>query len=104
LKLRDNGISELSPSALSGLPDLWRLDLSSNDVKTLPRDLFQPVPRLERVDLSGNPLKCDCSLKWLWDWGKRKQARSTWSVRGSCDGGGLITDKSAADFSFCREL
>ncbi|GMT22832.1 hypothetical protein PFISCL1PPCAC_14129, partial [Pristionchus fissidentatus] len=63
LELQRNGIVRVSPSALSHLNRLHTLDLSGNEIVSLPTTLRDSVPSLEHLRLHGNPLHCDCRLK-----------------------------------------
>ena len=55
--MANNGIEDIEPGSLSGLHDLEMIDLSSNSLTDLPRDIFAHTRRLQRVDLSRNKLK-----------------------------------------------
>ena len=56
LWMANNGIEDIEPGSLSGLHDLEMIDLSSNSLTDLPRDIFAHTCR-QRVDLSRNKLK-----------------------------------------------
>lgn len=56
--------------ALEGVLYLEVLDLSYNNLETLPESfngLFTTM-QLKQLFLFGNPWRCDCSLKWLREW------------------------------------
>ncbi|XP_043196920.1 leucine-rich repeat neuronal protein 2-like [Amphibalanus amphitrite] len=82
-------LRQLSRSSVSELPQLERLDLSGSPRLQFVHPQFcRRVPRLRhllltdcalltlaappgtpsamRVSLGGNPLRCDCSVRWLW--------------------------------------
>ncbi|VDM24204.1 unnamed protein product [Toxocara canis] len=44
------------------LPSLKVLDLSENELVTLPVRLWDGLPMLSTTDISSNPLRCDCAL------------------------------------------
>uniref|UniRef100_A0A8C2STF3 Uncharacterized protein n=1 Tax=Coturnix japonica TaxID=93934 RepID=A0A8C2STF3_COTJA len=57
-----------------GVPWLERLDLSDNNLTTLPRGLFDDLNRLSHLGLRNNPWFCGCNLAWLRDWVRRRTA------------------------------
>ncbi|VDK49573.1 unnamed protein product [Anisakis simplex] len=44
------------------LPNLKVLDLSENQLVSIPIRLWDGLPVLNTIDISSNPLRCDCSL------------------------------------------
>uniref|UniRef100_F1KZE0 Protein slit n=1 Tax=Ascaris suum TaxID=6253 RepID=F1KZE0_ASCSU len=44
------------------LPSLKVLDLSQNQLVTVPMRLWDGLPVLNTIDISSNPLRCDCAL------------------------------------------
>ncbi|KAK3096058.1 hypothetical protein FSP39_022615 [Pinctada imbricata] len=99
LYLDANDISSLPPE-LGQLTKLQRLDLSHNQLVTLPENVFSNFSNLATLILSynllecvastsfsglrqlrilalgGNSLYCDCNLKWLSDWIKKDYVES----------------------------
>ncbi|XP_011303316.1 insulin-like growth factor-binding protein complex acid labile subunit [Fopius arisanus] len=55
LQLNGSQLTQLSPGIFTGLNQLQYLDLSSNGITTLSRNIFQ-LPRLRTLDLHGNAL------------------------------------------------
>ena len=43
----------------------------SNNLTSLPKDIFEGLTRLKHITLGGNPLICDCHLTWLSKWLKK---------------------------------
>ncbi|CAH8500713.1 unnamed protein product [Schistosoma turkestanicum] len=61
---------QLNPESFYGLYKLQLLDLSNNQLESLP-DTYERVfsqMQLEELYLHGNPWKCDCHLRWLKQW------------------------------------
>ncbi|MBN3280306.1 AGRA2 protein, partial [Polyodon spathula] len=99
LDLKRNLISTILPGALQGLSELRRLDLSKNRIGCLSPDVFQGLNNLTKLDLSGNIfsslergvlqalvslklvdfnspfLTCDCALRWVPGFFRRRAAR-----------------------------
>lgn len=88
LNLSSNSLTSIH--LLSNLNNLQTLDLSSNQIRVLPSNLFTKFPQLSslylpsnalktiprtfnaisniNLDISNNPLDCTCQLKWLIKW------------------------------------
>lgn len=88
LNLSSNSIKSIN--SLSNLNNLQTLDLSSNKIESLPKNLFSKFSQLSslylsfnslktipktfneisniNLDISNNPLNCICQLKWLIKW------------------------------------
>lgn len=88
LNLSSNSLTSIH--SLSNLNNLQTLDLSSNQIRVLPSNLFSRFPQLSslylpsnslktipktfneisniNLDISNNPLDCTCQLKWLIKW------------------------------------
>ncbi len=73
VRLSGNQIEYLYPSLLSGLTELWELDLDRNNLQCIHADFFLPQnfeelffnrTRLLTIRLYDNPLHC-CTLDWL---------------------------------------
>uniref|UniRef100_A0A8U8BV34 Uncharacterized protein n=1 Tax=Geospiza parvula TaxID=87175 RepID=A0A8U8BV34_GEOPR len=67
--------------ALARMRALERLDLSDNNLTTLPRGLFDDLGSLSHLGLRNNPWFCGCNLAWLRDW-LRRRAPPRLEVRG----------------------
>ncbi|KAL3046494.1 hypothetical protein OYC64_004481 [Pagothenia borchgrevinki] len=48
--------------------------LTNNNIKALPRDVFNDLDSLIELDLRGNAFECDCRAKWLMTWLKNTNA------------------------------
>ncbi|XP_052005875.1 leucine-rich repeat transmembrane protein FLRT1 [Xyrauchen texanus] len=68
LYLQDNAIAHMPRSSLDGMRRLQKLDLSGNNLTTLPRGLFKDLDSLSQLLVRGNPWHCGCNLHWLHDW------------------------------------
>ena len=88
LNLSSNSLTSIH--SLPNLNNLQTLDLSSNQIRLLPSNLFTKFPQLSslylpsnalktipktfnsisniNLDISNNPLDCTCQLKWLIKW------------------------------------
>uniref|UniRef100_A0A672HH52 Adhesion G protein-coupled receptor A1 n=1 Tax=Salarias fasciatus TaxID=181472 RepID=A0A672HH52_SALFA len=98
LDLKNNLISTVEPGAFRGLLALRRLDLSNNRIGCLAPEMFSDLGNLSKLNLSGNifstlttglfthlvalkvhfstdTLFCDCQLKWLLLWARRRSVR-----------------------------
>ncbi|XP_037694102.1 leucine-rich repeat transmembrane protein FLRT1 [Choloepus didactylus] len=74
LYLQDNAISHVPYNTLARMRELERLDLSNNNLTTLPRGLFDDLESLAQLLLRNNPWFCGCNLMWLRDWVKARAA------------------------------
>ncbi|ELK24399.1 PREDICTED: leucine-rich repeat transmembrane protein FLRT1 [Myotis davidii] len=74
LYLQDNAISHIPYNTLAKMRELERLDLSNNNLTTLPRGLFDDLESLAQLLLRNNPWFCGCNLMWLRDWVKARAA------------------------------
>uniref|UniRef100_A0AAY5EC97 Fibronectin type-III domain-containing protein n=1 Tax=Electrophorus electricus TaxID=8005 RepID=A0AAY5EC97_ELEEL len=68
LYLQDNAMVHMPRSSLEGMRRLQKLDLSGNNLTTLPRGLFRDLDSISQLLLRGNPWYCGCNLRWLHDW------------------------------------
>lgn len=85
LYLQDNAISHVPYNTLARMRELERLDLSNNNLTTLPRGLFDDLESLAQLLLRNNPWFCGCNLLWLRDWVRARAAEV--NVRGlMCQG------------------
>ncbi|XP_043931606.1 leucine-rich repeat transmembrane protein FLRT1 [Protopterus annectens] len=80
LYLQDNAISHIPYNTLSKMRQLQRLDLSSNNLTSLPKGLFDDLDSLSQLLLRNNPWYCGCNLLWLRDWVRIKSSEV--NVRG----------------------
>ncbi|KER32503.1 hypothetical protein T265_01383 [Opisthorchis viverrini] len=78
-----SGDFHLDPAALNGLNQLQVLDLSSNNMNTLPETFEHSFTsmKLKELYLYDNPLRCDCHLRWLKVWFLKHGAKLTYSKR-----------------------
>ncbi|GAA34676.2 leucine-rich repeat-containing protein 4 [Clonorchis sinensis] len=78
-----SGDFHLDPAALNGLHQLQVLDLSSNNMNTLPETFENSFTsmKLKELYLYDNPLRCDCQLRWLKVWFLKHGAKLTYSKR-----------------------
>ncbi|XP_011367250.1 leucine-rich repeat transmembrane protein FLRT1 [Pteropus vampyrus] len=74
LYLQDNAINHIPYNTLAKMRELERLDLSNNNLTTLPRGLFDDLESLAQLLLRNNPWFCGCNLMWLRDWVKARAA------------------------------
>ncbi|KAI3376482.1 hypothetical protein L3Q82_016939, partial [Scortum barcoo] len=74
LFIESNKMETASKYAFRGLRDLTHLSLANNNIKSLPRDLFNDLDSLIELDLRGNAFECDCRAKWLMTWLKNTNA------------------------------
>ncbi|TRY54745.1 hypothetical protein DNTS_031268 [Danionella cerebrum] len=85
LYLQDNAIAHMPKGSLDGMRRLQKLDLSGNNLTTLPRGLFKDLESLSQLLVRGNPWYCGCNLRWLHDW--LHERGSSVTVRGlTCHG------------------
>ncbi len=68
LYVRDNLICDLNHVALSNMPSLAKLDLSSNKLPYVDTTCLRGLHYLEMIDLTANPFQCDCDLIPLLHW------------------------------------
>ncbi|XP_051965429.1 leucine-rich repeat transmembrane protein FLRT1-like [Xyrauchen texanus] len=80
LFLQDNALIHMPRGSLDGMQQLKCLDLSGNNLTTLPRGLFRDLESLGQLLVRGNPWHCGCNLRWLHDWLEAKG--NTITVRG----------------------
>ncbi|KAG8008273.1 Leucine-rich repeat transmembrane protein FLRT1 [Nibea albiflora] len=77
---------------------LQRLDLSGNNLTTLPRGLFKDLESLGQLLVRGNPWHCGCNLRWLYDWLHARGNSIT--VRGlTCHGPDRVRDMALTDLT-----
>lgn len=74
LYLQDNAISHVPYNTLARMRELERLDLSNNNLTTLPKGLFDDLDGLSQLLLRNNPWHCGCSLMWLREWVRARAA------------------------------
>lgn len=62
LKLDNNQLTtfDFDPNCFASL---HMLDLSGNQLGTIPTTVWKALPSLDSIDVSKNPLKCDCDLR-----------------------------------------
>lgn len=62
----NKNLREIDVNALAGV-DLCQLDLSYNQLITIPRNLTDWSKVHEEINLQGNPLSCNCTDQWMLD-------------------------------------
>lgn len=82
LELGQCRLQHLSHSIFLGLENLNFLSLHQNELVTLDLKTFKPLLSLLQLDLHRNPLSCNCTLRPLVDWMKRR--RVGFSVPPTC--------------------
>ncbi|XP_067121242.1 leucine-rich repeat and immunoglobulin-like domain-containing nogo receptor-interacting protein 3 [Centruroides vittatus] len=69
LQLSDSSkLSSVDKRALLVTTKLNDLDLSKNNLSTLPSEFIKPLKELKLIRLEGNPWKCDCHMYWILLW------------------------------------
>ena len=59
-------ITVLSTNMLENLPNLKYLDISQNELNTVPdKSHFANLENMTFINLEGNPLHCDCNFCWV---------------------------------------
>ena len=59
-------ITVLSTNMLENLPNLKYLDISQNELNTVPaKSHFANLENMTLINLEGNPLHCDCNFCWV---------------------------------------
>ncbi|CAL1262919.1 unnamed protein product [Larinioides sclopetarius] len=120
LSLSDNNIQEITRSMLPNpAPELLFLDLSNNEISSIPEDFFRNMPHLVHVALSdnrlsvlpegtykwavqnlqalmlgGNKFICDCRMRWVTGY------RLPYDFTPTCAAPKLLADKRVANLDF----
>lgn len=68
LYLQENHINHVSPNAFAYLRQLYRLDMSNNNLSNLPQGVFDDLDNITQLFLRNNPWHCGCKMKWVRDW------------------------------------
>ncbi|XP_069694837.1 uncharacterized protein [Periplaneta americana] len=68
LNISKCNISLITAKSIENITRLRALDLSSNNLSHIDKDMFTVIPKLSRLILYGNPLECDCDLLEVWRW------------------------------------
>ncbi|XP_056625020.1 leucine-rich repeat transmembrane protein FLRT1 [Triplophysa dalaica] len=98
LYLQDNAIAHIPRGALDGMRRLQKLDISGNNLTTLPKGLFKDLDSLSQLLVRGNPWYCGCNLRWLYDWLYERGTSVT--VRGlTCHGPERVRGMTLRDLS-----
>ncbi|KAJ8246162.1 hypothetical protein GJAV_G00264370 [Gymnothorax javanicus] len=98
LLLQDNQINRVPPGAFAFLRQLYRLDLSGNNLSSLPFGVFDDLDNLTHLLLRNNPWYCDCGMKWVRDW--LRSLPSKVNVRGfMCQGPDKVKGMAIKDLA-----
>ncbi|XP_070588706.1 leucine-rich repeat transmembrane protein FLRT3 [Erythrolamprus reginae] len=68
LYLQENHINRVPPNAFAYLRQLYRLDMSNNNLSNLPQGVFDDLDNITQLFLRNNPWRCGCKMKWVRDW------------------------------------
>lgn len=68
LYLQENHINHVPPNAFAYLRQLYRLDMSNNNLSNLPQGVFDDLDNITQLFLRNNPWHCGCRMKWVRDW------------------------------------
>lgn len=68
LILEGNGIKSLSTDTFAHNPRLLELSLKNNALKIIPHEVFRYSHNIKLLHLSNNPLLCDCYMKLFSVW------------------------------------
>ncbi|XP_013919351.1 PREDICTED: leucine-rich repeat transmembrane protein FLRT3 [Thamnophis sirtalis] len=68
LYLQENHINHVPPNAFAYLRQLYRLDMSNNNLSNLPQGVFDDLDNITQLFLRNNPWRCGCKMKWVRDW------------------------------------
>jgi len=102
LELAGNRIDEMDQRALVGLErSLVRLNLDSNRLTTIDRCAFHRFAHLDpkSLILRNNSLRCDCPLRWLYNWTEGSRFFLNWR----CADGRAFSTLTDADFEHCDD-
>ncbi|PIK51251.1 hypothetical protein BSL78_11854 [Apostichopus japonicus] len=80
--------SVITPELFLGSPRLEIVDLSGNQIVTIPSDIEES--HLPKLRLSGNPLVCDCSLRPLQNLYLDLRSDEDWVEQVTCSSGELV--------------
>ncbi|KAK9531063.1 hypothetical protein VZT92_010514 [Zoarces viviparus] len=68
LSLQENQINQIPVAAFADLIRLEKLDISSNQLRTLTQGVFDGLSSLRHLMVRNNPWRCDCAVKWVVVW------------------------------------
>uniref|UniRef100_A0A8D0KNP9 Leucine-rich repeat transmembrane protein FLRT3 n=1 Tax=Salvator merianae TaxID=96440 RepID=A0A8D0KNP9_SALMN len=68
LYLQENHINRVPSNAFAYLRQLYRLDMSNNNLSNLPQGVFDDLDNITQLFLRNNPWHCGCKMKWIRDW------------------------------------
>lgn len=73
LYIRNNKfLSEIETYVFQDTPSITHLDLSSNELLSLPQSM-KMLDKLQELRMSNNPWACDCRMEWFASWADSKK-------------------------------
>ncbi|XP_054718796.1 carboxypeptidase N subunit 2-like [Uloborus diversus] len=100
LDFSSNQLSTLPENMFAGMPELQHLFLSNNLFTTLDEATFAwPMENVVKLSLNGNEFRCDCRLQWLSSRKKPVEFYGTCSTPESLKG--MELSKIQAKFLLC---
>jgi len=112
ISIEANGIELISPQAFKFSTSSYRyarinLNLKDNRLTILEekvfRDLLYYTSSSSTINIDGNPLRCDCSLAWVFEdnYGTYSPFLDQLSPGATCADGQLLTHLKESDFALC---
>uniref|UniRef100_A0A3Q2CFI4 Carboxypeptidase N subunit 2-like n=1 Tax=Cyprinodon variegatus TaxID=28743 RepID=A0A3Q2CFI4_CYPVA len=108
LMLAANRLSSLKENSFRNLTALETLDLSDNQLASLPEGIFNALWSISvdakliedqiMIELHGNPWRCDCQLRYLYDWLLTNSSDREILDRMSCQSPGFLRGRTVACF------
>ncbi|XP_064466119.1 protein slit-like isoform X2 [Ornithodoros turicata] len=72
LMLRTNELTSITNDTFADLDSVRLLSLYDNKIRCIMPGSFERMSSLSTLNLLANPLNCNCHLKWLSDWLRKK--------------------------------